>query len=117
MFVDLIICILKSVCPRPGLMISQVVMDVTNNSGSTVVIWTSLISGIGIAAGVIIGHVGQWVVKYRETDQSSLIRDKDHEITDLRADLEDYKARWKEERDARLRAEADLERQRARDQS
>jgi hypothetical protein len=117
MFYGLLFTVFDFFYPFMVWMLAQVVTDVGGSTASNVVVWGSLVSGIGIAAGSIIAAYFQGASKLRESDQKSSISDLNHEIERLRSDVEDYKARWREERDARLRAEADLERQRVRDQS
>jgi hypothetical protein len=106
--------LIKFIFPCMGWMLAQVVTDVGGGStASNVVIWGSLISGAGIAGGALIQAWFTGASKYRETDQKSTISDQTHEIERLKEDVEDYKTRWKEEREARLRVEADFERYRA----
>jgi hypothetical protein len=97
-----------------GFLLAQAVNQLGDQTGSNIAVWGSIVSGIGIAGGAIIAAWFQGVTKLRETDQKSIISDLNHEIERLKEDVQDLKTKLKDERDARLRVEADFERYRQR---
>lgn len=67
-----------------------------DSTGTSIAVWGSLISGIGIAGGAIIGAWFSGASKLRDSDQKVMINDLTRENARLKEDVEDYKSRWKQ---------------------